>query len=105
MYAIISDGGRQYKVEEGQTLHLDYRKSSAGAEVKFDKVLAYNDGSSTKLGVPLVEGAVVTGSVVGLAQGPKLVVQRFRRRKNSRRHNGHRQLHTTVKIEKISAGE
>ncbi|HEX4000614.1 MAG TPA: 50S ribosomal protein L21 [Pirellulales bacterium] len=104
MYAIISDGGRQYKVEEGQTLHLDYRSLSAGAEVKFDKVLAYSDGSKTTLGSPLVGGATVTGEVVGLAQGPKLVVQRFRRRKNSRRHNGHRQLHTTVKISKISVG-
>lgn len=104
MYAIISDGGRQYKVEEGQTLHLDFRSVSAGSELKFDKVLAYNDGSSTKLGGPLLGGAMVTASVVGLAQGPKLVVQRFRRRKNSRRHNGHRQLHTTVKIEKISVG-
>jgi large subunit ribosomal protein L21 len=104
MYAIISDGGRQYKVEEGQTLHLDYRSLSAGAEVKFDKVLAYHDGSSTTLGLPLLAGVTVTGSVVGLAQGPKLVVQRFRRRKNSRRKNGHRQLHTTVKIGKISVG-
>ncbi len=104
MYAIISDGGRQYKVEEGQTLHLDYRSVPAGSEVKFDKVLAYHDGSSTKLGGPLLEGATVTGKVVGLVQGPKLVVQRFRRRKNSRRKNGHRQLHTTVKIGKISVG-
>jgi large subunit ribosomal protein L21 len=104
MYAIISDGGRQYKVEEGQTLHLDYRSLSAGDEVKFDKVLAYYDGSNTTLGSPLLDGAVVTGAVVGLVQGPKLVVQRFRRRKNSRRRNGHRQLHTTVKIGKISVG-
>ena len=102
MYAIISDGGRQYKVEEGQTLHLDYRDLKSGAEVKFEKVLAYYDGSATKLGAPLLDGASVTGEVVGLAQGPKLVVQRFRRRKNSRRCNGHRQLHTTVKISKIS---
>jgi large subunit ribosomal protein L21 len=102
MYAIISDGGRQYKVEEGQTLHLDYRDLKNGAELKFEKVLAYNDGSATKLGSPMLEGASVTGEVVGLAQGPKLVVQRFRRRKNSRRRNGHRQLHTTVKISKIS---
>lgn len=104
MYAIISDGGRQYKVEEGKTLHLDYRSLSAGAEVKFDKVLAHFDGSKTTLGSPLLDGASVTGEVVGLAQGPKLVVRRFRRRKNSRRHNGHRQLHTTVKISKISVG-
>jgi large subunit ribosomal protein L21 len=104
MYAIISEGGRQYKVEEGQTLHFDYRSASAGSEVKFDKVLAYYDGSKTTLGLPLLSGASVTGEVVGLAQGPKLVVQRFRRRKNSRRKNGHRQLHTTVKINKISVG-
>jgi len=102
MYAIISDGGRQYKVEEGQTVHFDYRNLAAGAEIKFDKVLAYNDGSATQIGKPLLSGASVTGEVVGLVQGPKLVVQRFRRRKNSRRHNGHRQLHTTVKISKIS---
>lgn len=102
MYAIISDGGRQYKVEEGQTLHLDYRNAKDGSELKFEKVLAYNDGSTTTLGKPLLDGAFVTGEVVGLAQGPKLNIQRFRRRKNSRRHNGHRQLHTTVKISKIS---
>ncbi len=102
MYAIISDGGRQYKVEEGQTIHFDYRNLKGGAEVKFDKVLAYNDGSATTLGKPLLDGAIVTGEVVGLAWGPKLVIQRFRRRKNSRRLNGHRQLHTTVKISKIS---
>jgi len=102
MYAIITDGGRQYKVEEGQVLELDYRDSSAGAELKFEEVLAYSDGSSLKLGQPGLSGASVTAEVLGVQQGPKLVVQKLRRRKNSRRKTGHRQLYTKVRISKIS---
>jgi large subunit ribosomal protein L21 len=104
MYAIISDGGRQYKVEEGQTLDVDYRNLSKGAELKFEQVLALHNGTSTALGGPLLSGAAVTAEVIGATLGPKLVVQRFRRRKNSRRKNGHRQLYTQIKIQKISAG-
>ena len=103
MYAIIADGGRQYKIEQGQTIEVDYRSLPAGSELKFDKVLAYNDGSATTIGKPLLAGASVTAEVVGLVQGPKLVVQRMRRRKNSRRKNGHRQLMTKIKIQSISA--
>ena len=102
MYAIITDGGRQYKVEEGQIVNFDYRNLAAGAELKFEQVVAYSDGSQLQLGQPLLSGAVVSGEVVGLQQGPKLVIQWFRRRKNSRRKNGHRQLYTRVKINKIS---
>ncbi len=101
MYAIISDGGRQYKVAEGQILDIDYRDLEAGKPVTFDRVLALNDGQTTKIGAPLIDGAKVTAKVVGLQQGPKLVVQKFRRRKNSRRRTGHRQLFTRVKIAKI----
>ncbi len=104
MYAIISDGGRQYRVEEGQTLDVDYRNLAKGAELKFGDVLALHNGTDTTLGRPLLSGAAVTAEVVGATLGPKLVVQRFRRRKNSRRKNGHRQLYTQIKIQKISAG-
>jgi len=103
MYAIIADGGRQYKVEEGQTLAVDYRNLSTGAELKFEQVLALHNGTSTTLGGPLLGGAAVTAEVVGCVFGPKLVVQRMRRRKNSRRKNGHRQLYTQIKIQKITA--
>ncbi len=104
MYAIITDGGRQYKVEEGQTLDLDYRNLAAGETLKFGQVVAHSDGSKLQFGKPHLPGASVTAEVVGLVQGPKLVIQWFRRRKNSRRRNGHRQLYTKVKINKISLG-
>ncbi len=104
MYAIITDGGRQYKVEEGQELDLDYRNLAKGSELKFERVVAYSDGSKLQCGKPHLDGASVTAEVVGLVQGPKLVIQWFRRRKNSRRRNGHRQLYTKVKINKISVG-
>ena len=104
MYAIIQDSGRQFKVEEGQLLDLDYRELAAGQEVKFDQVLAYRNDDGLQVGRPLLESAVVTGEVVAVSQGPKLVVQKLRRRKNSRRKTGHRQLYTRVKITKIAVG-
>lgn len=103
MYAIIVDGGRQYKVTEGQELVIDYRDASSGEAVTFDRVLAYSDGSQLNLGTPDLAGASVTAKVLGVTQGPKLTVQKFRRRKTFRRKTGHRQLFTKVQIEKISA--
>lgn len=105
MYAIIADGGRQYKVEEGQQLELDYRETSKGEKLKFEKILAVSGKKGFQLGQPTVAGASVTAEVLGVAQGDKLVVQKFRKRKNSRRKTGHRQLYTTVRIEKITAGK
>lgn len=104
MYAIIVDGGRQYKVEEGQEFSIDYRGLGSGAEVNFDRVLALGDESGTLIGGPTLDGAKVTAEVLGVALGPKLVVQKLRRRKNSRRKTGHRQLYTMVRINKIQAG-
>jgi large subunit ribosomal protein L21 len=104
MYAIITDGGRQYKVEEGQEVALNYRNLAKGAKLKLEQVVAFSDGSKLQFGKPHLAGASVTAEVVGLAQGPKVVIQWFRRRKNSRRRNGHRQLYTTVKINKINVG-
>ncbi len=103
MYAIIADGGRQYKVEEGQELDLDYRDLHKGDELKFDRVLAIAKDDGFQLGSPLVASASVTAEVIGVKQGEKLVVQKFRRRKNSRRKTGHRQLHTRVRISKIQS--
>ena len=101
MYAIIEDGGRQFKVEEAQQLDIDYRDLPAGEEIKFDRVLAYRDDQGLHVGRPLLEAASVTATVLGSSQGPKLVVQKMRRRKNVRRRTGHRQIHTSVKIVKI----
>ena len=103
MYAIIRDGSRQYKVEEGQELRLDYRDAPKGSEIVFSEVLAVGGEKEPKRGTPTLSGAQVTGEVLGIEQGDKLTVQKFRRRKNSRRRTGHRQLYTRVKIGKIKA--
>lgn len=103
MYAIIQDGGRQHRVEEGQKLTIDYREGEDQTLV-FDQVLACGEGAALKVGRPTVAGATVTAEVVGVVAGPKLVVQKLRRRKNSRRKTGHRQLHTEVTITKIDLG-
>ena len=102
MYAIIEDSGRQLKVEEGLELDVDYRDLPAGEVLTFDRVLAYRDDDGLKVGQPVLESASVTAEVLSLVQGPKLVVQKIRRRKNSRRKTGHRQLYTRVKINKIT---
>ena len=103
MYAIIDDGGKQYKVEEGQLLDIDYRADAeAGAELTFDKVLAVAGDGGLKIGKPEVSGASVVATVIAQTQGDKIYVQKFRRRKNSKRRTGHRQKYTTVKISKIA---
>jgi len=101
MYAIVQDGSRQYKVEEGQELLIDLRDLSVGDTYTFDRVLACGNGSDVRIGDPSVASASVTAEVLGTFQGPKLVVQKMRRRKNSRRRTGHRQLHTLVRVSKI----
>jgi len=101
MYAIIADGGRQYKVEEGQEVEVDYRELAKGDELTFDRVLAVGGDGDVKLGTPQVEGVSVSAEVLGVSFGDKLTVQKFRKRKNSRRRTGHRQMHTRVRIGKI----
>ncbi len=103
MYAIFADGGRQYKVEEGQELEVDYRELAKGDELTFDRVLAIGGDGSVKLGTPQVDGGSVSAEVLGVSFGDKLTVQKFRRRKNSRRRTGHRQMHTRVRINKINS--
>ncbi|MFT5524106.1 MAG: large subunit ribosomal protein L21 [Pirellulaceae bacterium] len=103
MYAIISDGGRQYRVEEGQTVEVDYRNATKGAEIEFD-VLAVKSDSGFKVGRPNVDGASVKAEVLGITQGDKIYIQKFRRRKNSRRRTGHRAMFTQIRIKQIAAG-
>ncbi len=102
MYAIISDGSRQYKVEEGAELTVDYRDVPVGQKVTFGDVLAVGGQGDMKLGSPLVKGASVTAEVLGPVQGEKHVIQKMRRRKNFRRKTGFRAMFTRVKIGKIS---
>jgi large subunit ribosomal protein L21 len=103
MYAIITDGNRQYRVEEGQELVINYRDAKAGDKIKFENVLAVGGGEGgTKLGLPLVKGATVAAEVIGPEKGEKLVIQKLRRRKNMRRKTGERHIYTRVRVGKIS---
>lgn len=102
MYAIIADGGRQYRVVEGQELDIDYRKVATGEQIEFGQVLAVSSDSGVQLGQPTLAGAKVTAQVLGVEQGDKLSIQKFRRRKNYRRRTGHRQMLTRVRIDKIA---
>ncbi len=103
MYAIIEDGGKQYKVEEGQTLCVELRDLAEDqAEVEFDQVLYYSDDDTTLVGQPMLAGARVVGKLNGQAAGPKLHPMQFRRRKDSQRRIGHRQKYLEVLITSIT---
>ncbi len=97
MYAIIATGGKQYKVAEGDVLKIEKLGKAAGETVTFDQVLAVNDGEM-KIGCPTVEGASVSATVVKEGKGKKVIVYTGYHKKN-----GHRQLYTEVKIDKIQA--
>lgn len=102
MYAIIKDGGRQLKVEVDRKLMIDYRgQLEPGTVIEFPEVLAIGNGEEVKIGQPTVEGAKVVAEVLSEAKGPKLIIAKFRRRKNSKRKTGHRQIYTMVQIKEI----
>lgn len=102
MYAVIRTGGKQYRVSEGQTLRVEKLPGSAGDKVTFGEVLLVG-GDTPKIGQPLVTGASVSAEIKAQDRGPKIVIFKFRRRKNYRRKTGHRQPYTELKITGISA--
>ena len=100
-YAIIETGGKQYKVEEGDTLKVELLETEKN-KVEFDKVLALSDGSKLTIGRPYVEGAKVAAELIENAKSDKVIVMKYRRRKSSQSKRGHRQVLSKVKIESIS---
>jgi large subunit ribosomal protein L21 len=100
MYAVFKTGGKQYRVEQGDKLRVEKLAGNVGDAVTFDQVLLLG-GESVKLGKPLVGGAKVQAKIVGQGLGKKVVVFKFRRRKNYRRKNGHRQPFTALEITQI----
>ena len=104
MFAVISDGSRQYRVQEGDTLLVDYREGiEEGSALRFEQVLLANAGGPSSIGTPAISGALVEATVVDPeVKGIKLEIGKFRRRKNSRRHTGHRQKYTSVQITAIT---
>jgi len=102
MYAVIKTGGKQYRVSEGQTLRVEKLPGSAGDKLTFSDVLLVA-GESAKIGQPLVAGASVAAEIIAQDRAKKVIIFKFRRRKNYRRKTGHRQPYTEVKITGITA--
>ncbi len=102
MYAVIKTGGKQYRVSKDDVLQIERLEGDAGAKIEFTDVLMVGDGSSVKVGAPIVSGAKVTAELVEQTRGPKLIAFKKRRRKNSRRKTGHRQDLSKVRITGIT---
>ena len=103
-YAIIKTGGKQFRAEPGKTLRIPTLLGDAGTTVEFSDVLLGSDGENVKAGVPTLKGALVTGEIVKHGRGEKIIVFKFRRRKNYAKKQGHRQGFTEVRITDISLG-
>ncbi|MCG7531440.1 50S ribosomal protein L21 [Psychrobium sp. MM17-31] len=103
MYAVFQSGGKQHRVAVGQTLRLEKLDVEAGASTDFDKVLMIADGENINVGAPYVAGGKVTAEVITHGRGDKVKIVKFRRRKHSRKSQGHRQWFTEVKITAINA--
>jgi large subunit ribosomal protein L21 len=103
MYAVVTTGGKQYRVETGSELTIERLAADAGSSVTFDRVLMVGDGDTVTVGTPTVDGATVSATVLGEALGPKLVIFKFKQKVKYRRTTGHRQHLTRVRIDEISA--
>ena len=102
MYAIIQNGGKQYKVVEGKKVKLEKLTVNTGDDVQIKEVLVFNDGSNTVIGSPYVEGASVNGKIVSHGKDKKVIIFKYKRRKDSKTKKCHRQPYTEVLVEKIA---
>ena len=100
MYAVIETGGKQYRVQEGDVITVEKLNVEAGETVAFDKVLVLGEGKDIKVGAPYT-GDVVTGSVVENGKGQKVIIFKYKAKKDYRKKQGHRQPYTQVKIESL----
>ncbi len=100
-YAIVEDGGKQYKVIEGNTIEVDRFPSEVGEEIDLARVLLVVDNDEVTVGTPLVSGVKVQATVVSQFKGPKIVVFKYKPRKRYRVKTGHRQRYTRLKIDSI----
>lgn len=101
MYAVIETGGKQYRVQEGDVLTIEKLNVGAGEKVEFDKVLVLAKEGDLKVGAPYVEGAKVFGEVVENGKGQKVIIYKYKSKKDYRKKQGHRQPYTMVKIESL----
>lgn len=101
MYAIIRSGGKQFRAEPGQTIKVPSMAAEIGDQVQFEEVLIAGDEGNVQVGVPVLSGAMVTGEVVKHGKTRKVIIFKWKRRKNYRRKQGHRQGYTEVRIGEI----
>lgn len=103
MYAVVKTGGKQYRVSPGDSIEVEKLPYEVGEQIELDQVLLVANGSGTKIGRPLVEGATVKATVIRQLKGRKVVVFKFRSSKRYRRKRGHRQQYTRLRIDEIVA--
>jgi large subunit ribosomal protein L21 len=103
MYAVVSTGGKQYKVQKGETLRIEKIPGDVGGKVTLDKVLLVADGENIRVGQPMIEKAAVQASIVEQDRAKKILVFKYKRRKRYRRKAGHRQPYTAIRIDGIEA--
>jgi len=103
MYAVIETGGKQYKVQQGDVIYIEKLDASEGDVVKFDKVLLVSKEGGLVLGSPLVAGATVSAKVEKQGKEKKIIVYKYKPKKNYSKKQGHRQPYTKVTIESIQA--
>ena len=101
MYAVIKTGGKQYRVQQGDVIFVEKLNAQADEAVTFDEVLLVGDADQSKVGTPVVEGAKVEGKVLAQVKGQKIVVYKYKAKKNERKKQGHRQPYTKVEITAI----
>ena len=103
MYAVIKTGGKQYKVQEGDTIRVEKLDGKEGDDISLDTVLMLGDGDKVTVGTPVVEGASVSAKVKAQGRGPKIKIIKFRRRKHHHKQMGHRQAYTELSITGIKS--
>ncbi|MBV1960069.1 MAG: 50S ribosomal protein L21 [Alcanivorax sp.] len=102
MYAVVVTGGKQYRVEEGQTLKVEKLEVATGEALDLEKVLMIGNGDDVKIGAPVVDGAKVTAEVINHGRHKKVKIMKFKRRKHHMKQMGHRQWFTEIKITSIA---
>ncbi|UCD43345.1 MAG: 50S ribosomal protein L21 [Chloroflexota bacterium] len=100
-YAIVEDGGKQYKAVEGETIEVDSYKADIGEQIDLDRVLLISDGENTTIGTPFLKGAKVEATIEAQIKGPKIVVFKYKPRERYRVKTGHRQRYTRLRIGSI----
>lgn len=103
MYAVIQTGGKQYRVQQGDVIFVEKLDCQAGEAVSFDQVLLVSGEEGTKIGAPVVDGVKVEGKALAQVKGQKIIVYKYKSKKNERKKQGHRQPYTKVEITAINA--